>query len=132
MKKAMMAVCAVVMGASVANADFIWNWWTDSNAGQPQKKSLRGCSLGIASELTEVKGAQIDLLFNSSKRVKSGVQGAIGFTKTETLRNGAQFAFLNKAKSAALQFGLVNFNETGFLPVFIFFNFDTKMFGKAR
>lgn len=130
MKKLMVAVCMAVMGVSAANADFIWNWWTTSNAGKPQKTSLKGCSLGIASELKEVQGAQIDLLFNRSKSVKAGAQGAIGFSQTEKLRNGAQFAFVNKAKSAALQLGLVCMNETGFLPVFVFFNFDAKMFGK--
>ena len=130
MKKLMIAVCMAVMGVSAANADFIWNWWTTSNAGKPQKTSLKGCSLSIASELKEVQGAQIDLLFNRSKSVKAGAQGAIGFSQTEKLRNGAQFAFVNKAKSAALQLGLVCMNETGFLPVFVFFNFDAKMFGK--
>ena len=130
MKKLTIAFCAAVMGVSAANADFIWNWWTTSNADKPQKTSLKGCSLGIASELKEVKGAQIDLLFNKSTFVKSGAQGAIGYSQTEKLRNGAQFAFVNKAESAALQLGLVCMNKTGFLPVFVFFNFDAKMFGK--
>ena len=130
MKKLMIAVCAAFLGSSAANADFLWNWWTTSNAGKPQKSSLKGCSLGIASELNEVRGAQIDLLFNKSKSVKSGAQGAIGYSQTEKLRNGVQVAFVNKAKSSALQLGLVCMNETGFLPVFVFFNFDAKMFGK--
>ena len=121
MKKLMIAVCMAVMGVSAANADFIWNWWTTSNAGKPQKTSLKGCSLGIASELKEVQGAQIDLLFNRSKSVKAGAQGAIGFSQTEKLRNGAQFAFVNKAKSAALQLGLQfrreDVREVSLLPV---------------
>ena len=130
MKKLMIAVCAAFLGASAANADFIWNWWTTSNAGKPQKSSIKGCSLGVASELGEVQGAQIDLLFNKSKSFKSGAQGAIGYAQAVKLRNGVQFAFVNKAKSSALQLGLVRINETGFLPVFVFFNFDAKMFGK--
>ena len=132
MKKLMIAACAAVMGASAANADFIWNWWTTSNAGKPQKSEMKGCSLGIASELKSVKGAQIDLLFNKSKSFKSGAQGAIGYSQTETLRNGVQMAFVNKAKSSALQLGLVCINDTGFLPAFVFFNFDKKMFGKGK
>jgi hypothetical protein len=43
-----------------------------------------------------------------------------------------QFAFVNKAKSSALQLGLVCINDTGFLPAFVFFNFDKKMFGKGK
>ena len=132
MKKLMIVACAAVLGASAANADFIWNWWTTSNAGKPQKSEMKGCSLGIASELKNVKGAQIDLLFNKSKSFKSGAQGAIGDSQTETLRNGVQMAFVNKAKSSALQLGLVCINDTGFLPAFVFFNFDKKMFGKGK
>lgn len=132
MKKLMIAFCAAALAGSAAKADFIWNWWTTSNEGKPQKTEMKGCSLGIASKLKNVQGAQIDLLFNKSENVKSGAQGAIGYAQTLTLRNGVQMAFVNKAKSSALQLGLVCINETGFLPVFVFFNFDTKMFGKAR
>lgn len=133
MKKLIVAMCIAVMGVSAANAgDFIWNWWTTSNEGSALKSDLTGCSLGIASELKKVKGAQIDLLFNKSEEIKSGAQCAIGYTRTGTLRNGAQVAFFNRAKSSALQIGLVCINETGFLPVFVFFNFDAKMFGNKR
>jgi hypothetical protein len=132
MKKLMIALCAAVMGASAAHADFLWNWWTTSNADKAQKTKFRGCSLGIASELKEVRGAQLDLLFNKSKAFKSGVQGAFGYAQTEKLNNGVQMAFVNKAQSSALQLGLVCINDTGFLPVFVFFNFDAKMFGKGK
>ena len=132
MKKLVIALCAAMMGASAANADFLWNWWTTSNAGKPQKTSLKGCSLGIASELKKVRGAQLDVLFNKSTSVESGAQGAFGYTQAIELRNGAQFAFVNKAKSSALQLGLVCINDTGFLPIFVFFNFDAKMFGKGK
>ena len=43
-----------------------------------------------------------------------------------------QAAFITKARKAALQFGLVCINEGGFLPVFVFFNFDKTMFGRER
>ena len=129
MKKIMIARCAAMMGVATANADVIWNWWTTSNEGAPQKTKLRGCSLGIASQLKEVSGAQIDVLFNKSEKFNAGCQYAIGYAQAVESRNGVQMAFITKAKSSALQLGLVCINDTGFLPVFVFFNFDKAMFG---
>lgn len=129
MKKLMIALSAVVLGVTSAKADFLWNWWTTSNEGKPQKTEMKGCSLGIASQLKDVKGAQIDLLFNKNENFACGVQYALGYSQTLELRNGVQMAFVNKAKSASLQFGLICINDTGFLPFFVFFNFDPHMFG---
>ncbi|MBP5791724.1 MAG: hypothetical protein J6W80_05675 [Kiritimatiellae bacterium] len=129
MKKLMIAFAVLAMGLSAARADFIWNWWTTSNEGTPQKSDFRGCSLGIASKLGDVSGAQVDLLFNKATNVRAGAQGAIGYSQTETLRNGVQFSFVNKAKGAALQLGLICINDEGFLPFFVFFNFSPKYFG---
>ncbi len=39
---------------------------------------------------------------------------------------------VNSADKAALQLGLICVNKGGFLPVFVFFNFDKTQFGKAR
>lgn len=132
MKKLMIALSAIVLGVASANADFLWNWWTTSNADKPQKTEMKGCSLGIASQLTNVKGAQLDVLFNKNENFNSGVQGAFGYSQSIELRNGVQCAFVNKAKSASLQLGLVCINDTGFLPFFVFFNFDPHMFGSAK
>lgn len=129
MKKLMIALCAIAMGTMAAKADFLWNWWTTSNEGAPQKTDMRGCSLGIASELGDVSGAQIDVLFNKAKNFRAGAQGAIGYSQVNTLRNGVQFSFVNKAKGASLQLGLVCINDEGFLPFFVFFNFSPKYFG---
>ena len=78
MKKLMIALSAVVLGVTSANADFLWNWWTTSNADKPQKTEMKGCSLGVASQLGSVKGAQLDILFNKNEKFNSGVQGAFG------------------------------------------------------
>ena len=132
MKKLIVAFCAVSMAAAAARAEFIWNWWTTSNEGKPAKTELSGCSLGIASALGTCRGAQIDLLFNTADAIKSGVQGSIGYSRTGTLRNGVQTAFVCSAERAALQLGLICFNGSGFLPVFPFFNLDTKQFGSGK
>jgi hypothetical protein len=133
MKKLMIALSAIVLGVASANAgDFLWNWWTTSNEGKPQKTQMKGCSLGIASQLKEVSGAQIDVLFNKNEKFNAGCQYAIGYSQTLEMRNGVQVATVNKAKSASLQIGLVCINDTGFLPFFIFFNFDPHMFGGAK
>lgn len=128
MKKIAVAVCAVMMGVMAANAECIWSWWTNSPS-ENASKNVQGCALGIASEVASVKGAQVSLLFNITEKVRCGAQVAIGYNQAETVKNGPQVGFVNKAKGAALQFGLLNFNEEGFLPVFPFFNFSTKYFG---
>ena len=133
MKKLMIALSAIVLGVASANAgDFLWNWWTTSNADKPQKTEMRGCSLGIASQLKEVSGAQVDVLFNKNEKFNAGCQYAIGYAQTLELRNGVQMAWVTKARSASLQLGLVCINDTGFLPFFVFFNFDPHMFGSAK
>lgn len=132
MKKLMVALSVVVLGVATAKADFLWNWWTTSNEDKPQKTEMRGCSLGIASQLKEVSGAQIDVLFNKNEKFNAGCQYAIGYSQTLEMHNGVQVATVTKAKSASLQIGLVCINDTGFLPFFIFFNFDPHMFGGAK
>ena len=47
-------------------------------------------------------------------------------------RSGCQLAFVNRAEKSALQLGLLCFNKSGFLPFFVFFNFDPKMFGSGN
>lgn len=133
MKKLMIALCAVTMGVISARADFLWNWWTTSNEGSPAKTDLHGCSLGIASELGTVEGAQIDILFNKSKKVNAGAQIALGATFAEEDRCGVQGSlFFNKAKGSALQLGLICINDEGFLPFFVFFNFSPKYFKYSK
>ena len=124
MKKLMIAAIAMAFGLA-APAACTWDWWF-GNAG----KDIRGCALGLGAANGEVKGAQIAVCAAKAENVKSGCQGAIGYSQVKTLRNGVQFGFISKAEKSALQFGLVCFNKGGFLPVFVFFNFDKTMFGK--
>ncbi len=128
MKKLLVVLGLMVMGAMTAQADCIWSWWTSSpaeNAG----KDVTGCALGIASETASIKGAQVSLLFNVTGEVKSGAQVAIGYNEAKTVKNGPQVGFVNVSDAAALQFGLLCFNKDGFLPFFPFFNFSTRQFG---
>lgn len=125
MKKLMVAVCAVSLGLA-AQADFNWCWWV---GGKDADRDLQGCQLGIASECAKMTGAQVSLLWGRTQKV-NGCQFAFGYCNTKKLMNGPQLAVVNVAREgAALQFGLLNFNKSGFLPFFPFFNFSTKHFG---
>ena len=115
------------MGAA-ANADCWWSWWV---GGEQADKELNGCQLGIASECREMTGAQVSLLWGRLQRV-NGCQFACGYCNAKKVQNGPQLAVVNIADAAALQFGLLNFNEKGFLPFFPFFNFSTSMFGGGK
>ena len=145
MKKLMMALCAATLAVSVAHADCTWSWWTGDDKAS---KDVNGCALGLATERAAVKGAQVSICYNDAKEVKSGAQVAlgcnfadkfhrgaqwsIGFNHADKLSNGCQLAFVNQAESASLQLGLLCFNKTGFLPFFVFFNFDKAQFGKGK
>ncbi len=129
MKKLMIALCAAVMGASVANAgDFFWSWWVKAPA-EVATKDVKGCVLGFASETASIQGAQVSLCWNQTEKVNGGAQVAIGYNNATAVKNGPQIAFVNVSDAAALQFGLLNFNKAGFLPFFPFFNFATTQFG---
>ena len=125
--KKLVLLLGIVASLATAQAACTWDWWFGRG-----KEDIKGCALGIGCSNGTVTGAQIGLAATKADKVASGVQGAIGYSQVETLRNGAQVGFVTRAKSAALQFGLICFNETGFLPVFVFFNFDKAMFGGAR
>lgn len=125
--KKIVLLLGIIAAVASAQADCTWDWWFKNG-----HKDIRGCALGLGCANATVKGAQLGLAATRANKVASGVQGAIGYSQTETLRNGAQFAFVTRAKSAALQFGLICINDTGFLPFFVFFNFDKNMFGGER
>ncbi len=114
MKKLMVMVGATMLAVMSAKAEFFWSTWFRDDIAD---KNVSGCVLGLASEVNSIKaGAQVDLCVSTAK----------------TVRNGAQVGFINQADSAALQFGLLCWNKTGFLPFFVFFNFDPAMFGAAK
>lgn len=139
MKKLFGVMCcfAALACAGVANAqdavddECVWSWWSGAPASN-YDKDLRGCALGFGSGFKSVRGAQVSLCMNTVKEFKSGCQFAFGYNRADTLRNGCQLAFVNNADSAALQLGLLCFNKKGFLPFFVFFNFDKHGFGQAK
>ena len=140
MKKLMMmaaGLCALAVTAQEPastdpiNDECVWSWWS----GAPEAnlhKDFRGCALGLGSGFRSVRGAQISLCMNTTEHFKGGAQVSIGYNRADKLNNGCQVAFVNVSDSAALQFGLLCFNKGGFLPFFVFFNFDTKAFGHVK
>ena len=126
MKKMMIALCAALMGLS-ACAECWWTWFEERG-----DKDVRGCELGLFTKSQNVSGAQVALCSNKAEDVASGAQVSFGYSRAVTFRNGVQLSFFNRAKSSSLQLGLICVNETGFLPVFIFFNFDGKQFGGKK
>ena len=128
MKKLMFALCAGMM-AVAANAGCWWSWWVGDDKTD---KELQGCQLGIACECKEMRGAQVSLLWNRMKDLHNGAQVSIGYNNAKKVQNGPQVAVVNIADHAALQFGLVCINDGGFLPWFVFFNFDKSMFGGGK
>lgn len=129
MKKMTVAFCAVIMGVLAAKADCFWSTWFDSDV---KENASRGCVLGLASEVKTMSGAQVDVIMSKADKFNAGCQYAIGYSRVNELRNGCQLGFVNSADHAALQFGLVCINKGGFLPWFIFFNFDKTMFGAKK
>jgi len=128
MKKIIALACVCALGLA-ASAECRWSWWV---GGPDKDRDITGCQLGIAGECASVKGAQVGLLWNRIGEVKNGCQWAIGYNDAAKVRNGPQLAFVNKADKAALQLGLLCFNKGGFLPFFVFFNFDKTMFGGEK
>ena len=137
MKKILVALCAAAMAASVAKAgDCTWSWWTGDDKAS---SSVDGCALGFGTERTNVEGAQVAVCMNLADKVDGGAQVTFGYNRANKFEEGAQVSFFNRAKefrkgaqvglvniaeSSSLQVGLLCFNKTGFLPFFVFFNFD--------
>ncbi len=125
MKKVIMLGLVASLGFA-AHAGCFWSWWVGDDKTD---KDLTGCQLGIASECKTMKGAQVSILWNRMQELHNGAQVAFGYNNAKKVQNGPQVAFVNIAEKSALQLGLLCFNKEGFLPFFVFFNFDTKMFG---
>ena len=117
---------ALTFGTGCRTETFCWSWWAN---GEDAGSVRSGCQLGIAGDVREMTGAQVELLWGRAEKV-NGAQVAIGYCNAAAVRNGPQVSVVNIAREgAALQFGLLNFNRDGFLPFFPFFNFSPKYFG---
>jgi hypothetical protein len=97
-----------------------------------------GADIGFVSLTNYVRGAQLALyghgdvmhgaqaaLVNINRNV-IGAQVGI-YNGTDLMQQGAQVGIVNNAKSSdAIQIGLINIMDNGFLPVFPFFNFPKE------
>jgi len=119
--KKLMVVAAVALSAAFAQADVAWDWWCGNSLKNPT------VHLGIACKAMSVKAAEVSLLFNRTPFVRSGAQVSLAYNDATSV-SWVQAAFVNRAKSAKVQVGLLNFNESGFLPFFPFFNLDKSLF----
>ena len=128
MKKLMVMVGVLAIGFA-AHAGCWWSWWVGDDKTE---QDLQGCQLGIACECKTMTGAQVSLLWERAQKVV-GAQVSFGYNNVEKLLNGPQVAVVNIAREgSALQFGLLNFNKSGFLPFFPFFNFSKTCFGNPN
>jgi hypothetical protein len=119
--KKLIVVAAVAIAAVCAQADVAWDWWCGNGLKNPT------VHLGIACKAMTVKAAEVSLLFNQTPIVRNGAQVCIGFNDATDVK-WVQAALVNRAKSAKVQVGLLNFNESGFLTFFPFVNLDKSLF----
>ena len=120
MKKLMM-VAAVALAAACAKADVAWDWWCGNGLKNPD------VHLGIACKALTVKFAEVSLVYNATPIVRNGAQVSLFYNDAKDV-SWVQAAFVNCAKSAKIQVGLLNFNDSGFLPFFPLFNLDKSLF----
>ncbi|MBR1921896.1 MAG: hypothetical protein IJ829_07860 [Kiritimatiellae bacterium] len=119
--KKLIAVVAVVLAASFVHADVAWDWWCGNGLKNPT------VHLGIACKALTVKAAEVALLFNKTPVIRSGAQVSLAYNDATSVK-WVQAALVNRASSAKVQLGLLNFNKNGFLPFFPLFNLDKSLF----
>ncbi len=119
--KKIMIVAAVVLAAACAKADVAWDWWCGNGLKNPD------VHLGIACKAMTVKAAEVSLVYNTTPIIRNGAQVCL-FYNDSTSVSWVQAALVNRATSAKIQIGLLNFNDSGFLPFFPFFNLDKSLF----
>ncbi|HJO93211.1 MAG TPA: hypothetical protein QF753_07415 [Victivallales bacterium] len=89
---------------------------------------VRGAQVALYGQGLVMEGAQVCLV-NINKNV-IGAQVGI-YNGTDVMEQGAQVGIVNNAKkSDAIQIGLINIMENGFLPVFPFFNYPKSWHSK--
>lgn len=120
MRKLIVSV-AIAIAAVCANADVAWDWWCGNGLKNPV------VHLGIACKALTVKAAEVSLLFNKTPVIRNGAQVSLAYNDATDVK-WVQVAFVNYAKSAKVQVGLLNFNSNGFLPFFPIVNLDKSLF----
>ena len=124
MRKLLGAV-AIALAVGCANADVAWDWWCGNGLKNPD------VHLGIACKALTVRAAEVSLLFNKTPVIRNGAQVSLVYNDATDVK-WVQAAFVNYAKSAKIQVGILNFNDNGFLPFFPLFNFSTRHFGGGK
>ena len=109
-------------------------------AGANISQRFKGFQLAVYNEIMDSTGVQLGFTntakYNSKAIQIGGINNAadktdgvqIGAINTSYAFKGVQIGVINtsfRKSSDSLQFGLINFMEDGFLPVFPFFNFKT-------
>ncbi len=120
MRKLLCAV-AIALAVGCANADVAWDWWCGNGLKNPD------VHLGIACKALTVRAAEVSLLFNKTPVIRNGAQVSLVYNDATDVK-WVQAAFVNYAKSAKIQVGILNFNDNGFLPFFPLFNLDKSFF----
>lgn len=145
--KKLMVVAFLACAVSAAKADVEWSWWLDKPNATPD------ISLGFASRCQQVNTFEFSFFYSASP-VRDAFQytffglnnsdsscplqlafincgkkpcvqlGLANVSKASTFTGG----ILNFSDAAKFQLGFLNFNKKGFLPVFIFVNFDPSIF----
>ena len=119
--KRLFVAAAIALSAVCADADVAWDWWCGNGLKNPD------VHLGIACKALTVKIAEVSLLFNETPVVRNGAQVSFAYNEATDVK-WVQAALVNRAKSAKIQLGLLNFNDNGFLPFFPLFNLDKSLF----
>ena len=117
----MMIIASLVIAASFANGDVVWDWWCGNSIKSPV------VHLGLGCKASSVKAAEVSLCCNFTPVVTHGAQVCIGYNSAKDVK-WVQGALVNRADSAKVQVGLLNFNKNGFLPFFPFVNLDKSLF----
>ncbi len=86
------------------------------------KGEVRGVELAAFSCMTDkAGGAQFAPIFNLTKNLNGAQFGSVNIATEKC--DGAQFGVVNVSKKDGIQFGVLNFMDNGFLPVFPLINF---------
>ncbi len=155
--KIMLLLVGAVIGFTAA-AEVDFGIWKDVPAGI-EHANVEGVRFGLPFAISsgKVEGAELSIFFSGTSRVEGlkfilfGANhgsrlegGSIGLLNIAEERldgiqigainssghGGIQLGCLNHCDDDALfQLGLLNINRNGWLPVMIFFNFGSKVFG---
>jgi hypothetical protein len=90
-------------------------------------RDSEGFQIGIGCDGSNFLGVQLSAIVNIARDSKKVVQISAICNDADTVENAIQISLFNKAaKGNAIQIGIMNVLENGFLPVFPLFNFSVK------